>query len=575
MTKREALPRIQRNDSQLRFSRTILVERLLLRAHKGRMLQSKTSAPAADSAHWGADLLAGFLVFLIALPLCLGIAMASSFPPIAGIMTAIVGGVLTTFFGSARLTIKGPAAGLIVIALGAVTELGQGDLHRGYRLALATIVAAAVLQIGLSLVRAGALGDTFPSSVVHGMLAAIGVIICSKQLHTLVGVAPKSAGPLGLLSQVPHSFTVANPEVAAIGIGSLVLLFAWPQLPFGALRKVPAQLVVVVLSVIAGDFFDLGHEHTYQFRGHDFSVGPKFLVELPGQLMAALTLPDFSQLATGTSMKYVVMFALVGSIESLLSAKAVDALDPLKRRSDLDKDLLAVGAGNLIAGLIGGLPMISEIVRSSANINSGARTKYANFFHGVFLVLFVAAVPWLLARIPLSALAAMLIYTGYRLASPAEFAKTWKIGREQMMIFGTTMFVTVATDLLLGVAAGVVLKIVLHVLNGLPLRNMFKPRIDLEVDGSMATVRVGQAAVFSNYLSIVRVLGALPSTVQQVRLDLSQTSLVDHTVMEKLHELEQAWQQRGLELSVHGLEAHAGLSEHPFAARRRRLSKAH
>jgi MFS superfamily sulfate permease-like transporter len=499
--------------------------------------------------------------------------MASSFPAIAGIMTAVVGGVLATFFGSARLTIKGPAAGLIVIALGAVTELGQGDTVAGYRLALATIVVAAVLQIAFSLVRAGALGDTFPRSVVQGMLAAIGVIICSKQLHTLLGVTPEKAGPLGLLAQVPHSLSVANPEVAIIGVSSLVLLFTWPQLPWPALRKVPAQLIVVVLSVVAGDFFDLGHEHQYQFQGRGFSVGPKFLVELPGQLLAAITFPDFSQLGSSTSIKYIVMFALVGTIESLLSAKAVDALDPQKRRSDLDKDLFAVGVGNLVAGFIGGLPMITEIVRSSANITNGARTKYANFLHGVFLFLFVAAVPWLLARIPLAALAAMLIYTGYRLASPAEFVKTWRIGREQMMIFATTMFITVATDLLVGVASGVLLKILLHAINGMPLKNTFKPKLDVEHDGAQATVRVGQAAVFSNYLTIKRALNQLPDSVRHVTIDLEHTNLVDHDVMEMLHELEQEWQHAQRRLLVRGLDRHASFSEHPFAARRRKLSQ--
>lgn len=533
-------------------------------------MPNKTSSTShAEGPHWGADFLAGFLVFLIALPLCLGIAMASSFPPIAGIMTAIVGGVLATFFGSARLTIKGPAAGLIVIALGAVSELGRGDLHAGYRLALAVVVVSAALQILFSWVRAGALGDFFPSSVVHGMLAAIGVIICAKQMHTLVGVTPDKAGPLGLLAQVPHSFLVANPEVALIGVLSLIVLFTWPMVPVPALRKVPGQLIVVIISMALGAWFDLGHEHHYLFQGHDFVVGPKFLVELPGQLAAALTFPDFSQITSAVSIKYIVMFALVGSIESLLSAKAVDALDPKKRRSNLDRDLLAVGIGNLICGFIGGLPMISEIVRSSANINNGARTRYANFFHGIFLLVFVAAVPWLLARIPLAALAAMLIYTGYRLASPAEFAKTWRIGREQMMIFGTTMFVTVATDLLLGVAAGILLKIALHALNGMPLANVFKPKVEVEQHGDGATVRVGQAAVFSNYLTIKRVLSSLPREVAFVTLDLEHTNLVDHTVMEKLHELEQEWEREDRVLLVRGLDQHATFSPHPFAARRR------
>jgi MFS superfamily sulfate permease-like transporter len=529
----------------------------------------ESSPPSRPTSTWAADLLAGFLVFLIALPLCLGIAMASQFPPIAGILTAVIGGLIATFCGSARLTIKGPAAGLIVIALGAVTELGAGDNARGYRLALATIVVAAVLQVLFSLVKAGALGDFFPSSVMHGMLAAIGVIICSKQLHTVVGVTPEKGGPLLLLAQVPGSFSNANPEVAVIGLASLIVLFGWPILPWAQVRKVPAQLIVVIMSVALAAWFDLGHEHHYSFQGHDFMVGPKFLVELPGSLLSAITLPDFSQVLSAVSIKYIVMFALVGSIESLLSAKAVDALDPERRRSDMDRDLLAVGIGNLMAGMLGGLPMISEIVRSSANITNGARTKLANFFHGMFLLVFVAAVPWLLARIPLAALAAMLIYTGLRLASPREFAKTWRIGREQMVIFASTLLVTVASDLLLGVAAGIIVKITLHWLHGMPIRNVFKPQVEIMVVGDTTVLRVGHAAVFSNYLTIRRHIVSAPGERQHIVVDLSLTRLVDHTVMEKLHELEMEYASSGRKLEVRGLEQHVSVSEHPLAARRK------
>jgi MFS superfamily sulfate permease-like transporter len=529
---------------------------------------SAPSHAGSDRGHWGADLLSGFLVFLIALPLSLGIAMASNFPPISGILTAVVGGMVASFFGSARLTIKGPAAGLIVIGLGAVNELGNGDALAGYRMALATIVVAAVIQILFSLVKAGALGDFFPSSVVHGMLAAIGVIICSKQLHTLLGVTPEKGGPLFLLAQVPNSIANMNPEVALIGLLSLLVLFGWGYLPWPGLRKIPPQIVVVAISLVLAGSFDLGHEHHYQYRGHDFTVGPNFLVSLPGSLLSAVTFPDFSQVFSGTSIKFIVMFALVGSLESLLSAKAVDALDPLKRRSDMDKDLLAVGVGNLIAGLVGGLPMISEIVRSSANITNGAKTRWSNFFHGMFLAVCVAGVPWLLARIPLTALAAMLIYTGFRLASPREFAKTWRIGREQMVIFACTIVVTVATDLLLGVFAGIVVKAILHWNNGMPIRNTFRPEIQTTEIGDTVYLKVGHAAVFSNYLTIKRQLNAIANTQLRVVVDLSSTRIVDHTVMEKLHEMELDWARDGRELLVTGLEAHERVSAHPLATRR-------
>lgn len=528
-------------------------------------------SPNADhSSHWGADFVAGFLVFLIALPLCLGISLASNFPAIAGIITAIVGGVVGTFFGSARLTIKGPAAGLIVIALGAVHELGRGDLYKGYKLALAVGVVAGVFQIVFSLVRAGALGDLFPSSVIHGMLAAIGVIIFSKQAHVMLGATPEQGGPISQLLQIPHSVTHNNPEVALIGALSLFLLFGWTLVP-KPLQRVPPQMVVVAVAMALSAAFELGQEHHYQFQGHDYVVGPKFLVNLPGSLLSALTFPDFSQVFSAASIKYIIMFAMVGSIESLLSAKAVDALDPHKRRSDLNRDLLAVGVCNVLAACLGGLPMISEIVRSSANISNGARSKYANFFHGLLLLLFVAAVPWLLTRIPLAALAAMLVYTGFRLASPKEFAKTWRIGREQMFIFGCTLFVTLASDLLVGVLSGVLVKIAVHSLNGMPLRNMFRPQVESHQRGDAIVLKVGQAAVFTNYLSIERWLAAIPREQRKVIVDLEATRLVDHTVMEKLHELQEEWQRAGRELVVQGLEQHTSASEHPLAARRKKM----
>ncbi len=536
----------------------------------------RTSSPlnpasADDSSHWGADFLSGFLVFLIALPLCLGISLASNFPAIAGVITAIIGGMVATFFGSARLTIKGPAAGLIVIALGAVNELGQGDLYKGYKLAIAVGVVAGVVQIVFSLVRAGALGDLFPSSVIHGMLAAIGVIIFSKQAHIALGATPEKGGPISQLLQLPHSIVHNNPEVALIGMLSLLILFGWTLLP-KPLQKVPPQIVVVIMAMALSAKFQLGQEHHYQFQGHDYEVGPKFLVNLPGSLLSAFTFPDFSQITSGTSIKYIVMFAMVGSIESLLSAKAVDALDPLKRRSDLNKDLLATGVCNVLAACLGGLPMISEIVRSSANITNGARTKYSNFFHGLFLLLFVAAVPWLLTKIPLAALAAMLVYTGYRLASPKEFAKTWRIGREQMVIFGSTLIVTLATDLLVGVFSGVLVKILVHWLNGMPIRNMFRPQVESHQRGDAVVLKVGQAAVFTNYLSIKNWLQAIPVEQKKVFIDLESTRLVDHTVMEKLHELQEEWQREGRQLVVQGLEQHQSVSEHPLAARRKKIN---
>ncbi|HET6417153.1 MAG TPA: SulP family inorganic anion transporter, partial [Polyangiales bacterium] len=229
-----------------------------------------------------ADLKAGFLVFLIALPLCLGIAMASGFPPISGVLTAIIGGVFVSFLGSARLTIKGPAAGLIVIALGAVQELGQGDPMLGYRRALAVGVVAACVQIALALLRAASIGVAMSPSVVHGMLAAIGVIIISKQSHTLIGVAPEAKEPLALLAEIPHSIAHANPEILALGLVSLVILFGWPMIRRAWAKAIPAPIVVLAFAIPVSLALDLDHSHAYQFLSHQFHVGPEYLVRLPG-----------------------------------------------------------------------------------------------------------------------------------------------------------------------------------------------------------------------------------------------------------------------------------------------------
>ncbi len=520
------------------------------------------------------DVIAGFFVFLIALPLCLGIAMASGFPPVAGIITAVVGGIVATWLGSAALTIKGPAAGLIVIALGAVQELGDGNASIGYRRALATIVVAAVLQVGFSLARAGALGDFFPSAVVHGMLAAIGIIICSKQIHVALGVTPGAKEPLHLLLEIPRSLGQLNPEIAIIGAVSLGILFLFPVLTkrFSFVNKVPAPLLVLAIAVPLAHVFDLEHAHTYTFsvNHHDYPIGPSFLVNLPENLTAAVTTPDFSRVSSATSLKYILMFALVGSIESLLSAKAADGLDPEKRRSDLDKDLLATGVGNLVAGLLGGLPMISEIVRSSANIGYGARSRLSNFFHGLFLLLFVAFLPGLIHRIPLAALAAMLIFTGTRLASPREIVKTFRVGREQLLVFVATTVVTLATDLLVGVAAGIVLKMVVHVAHGAPAWSLFRPEIEEQVLGDRVVLRIRHAAVFSNYLSIKRRLSG-HAEAKHLIVDFDHARLVDHTVMEKLTALQAEHARAGRALEITGLDRHQSLSEHPLSARRKAL----
>lgn len=542
---------------------------------------SPTPPASAKESPWRADILSGFLVFLIALPLCLGIATASGFPTLSGIITAIIGGLLVTFLGGAPMTIKGPAAGLIVIALGAMTDFGAEaaaqhlDPSMGYRWALATITVAGVIQAGLGLAKAGKLGDAFPTTVVHGMLAAIGIIIISKQAHAVFGVAPTATTPISLYEELPHSISVMNPAIFLIGVVSLAILFTWPLIKNPMVKKVPAPLVVLLVGIPLGMLLGVsGGESThYSFLGHDYAFAPRHLVTINGTLRDAITFPDFSMITSTLSMRYIVMFTLVGSIESLLSGKAIEQLDPLRRASDLNRDLLGVGIGNAIAGMLGGLPMIAEIVRSSANLNNGAQTRMANFFHGLFLLAFVILAPALIHLIPSAALAAMLCYTGTRLASPTEFKKTFQIGGEQLVIFLVTIAGCVGEDLLVGVALGIVTKLVFHVVNGAPVGSLFSAKPEVKVTGDTATVTLHGSALFSNYLGIK---GSIEkqSAQKHVIVDVGDCRLVDHTVMEHFHELEKLYPEIGRSFHVRGLDSHKGLSDHPQAARKKLASLA-
>jgi MFS superfamily sulfate permease-like transporter len=542
---------------------------------------ARGNGPGDPLGRGRADVRAGFLVFLIALPLCLGISLASGFPALAGVFTAIVGGVAGALLSDSALAIKGPAAGLIVIVAGCVADFGGDGAIGGfgpedfaaYRATLAVGLAAAALQVAFALLRGGVLAEFFPSWVVHGMLAAIGVIIVLKQLPVALGV--DAAGePIEILLELPGILSHANPAIALIGLVSLAIMFAWPVLArrssYAAL--LPAPAVVLLFAVPASMAFGLaGDERVYSFAGRDFPLGERFLVAMPDRVFGmfdSVTTPDFSALAEGVAWKWVAMFFLIGSLESLLSAKAIDRIDPLNRRTDLDRDMLAVGVGNGVAAFVGGLPMISEIVRSRANVDNGARTRMANLWHGVFLLVCVALIPVVLHQIPLAALAAMLVYTGFRLAHPRELARALAVGREQLIAFVATIVGVLLTDLLIGVAIGIVAKGVTHLVNGVPFASLFVPSCEVErgSDG-VRVVRVGRAAVFSNWIPLRRRLVALAGE-GGLTVDLSGASFVDHTTMEKLDELARRLSADGSPCRVTGADALRAVSDHPHATRK-------
>lgn len=548
-------------------------------------------APPTRMSSLRNDVISGFLVFLIALPLCLAISRASGYPPIAGIWTAVIGGVICTLLGNSELTIKGPAAGMIVIVVGAVTDLGAqfgeglSDPEKmmvGYKLALGVGVVSAGIQILFGLVRIGKWVDFFPLTPVHGMLAAIGLIIIAKQSYEVIGVsAAKGAEPLELLRDFPHALTQMNPGIALIGLISLIILFGFPYVRGQKLKAVPAQFIVLVVALCMGLFMDLDHWHKYSLpfkipgvdSTKEFELGPRFLVDIPHVLQEAskaFALPDFRGITTQTGIKYIVLFSLVGSLESLLSARAIELLDPWKRKTNYNRELLAVGFANLLSSLIGGLPMIAEIVRSKANVDSGGRTRNANLFHGLFLLAFVLLLPGLIHKIPLAALGAMLVYTGFRLANPNEFVRVFSVGSEQFIVFVVTIIATLATDLLIGVGIGIGTKIAFHLWNGVPIKNIFRADVQGVVqDEQHMLLIVNHAAVFSNWLGLAKVIQENLKEYDSVVLDLSRTRLVDHTVMEKLHQAIDEAKRAGKELKIIGLEEHRSLSSHPLSAKKR------
>ena len=525
--------------------------------------------------NWRYDVLSGFLVFLIALPLCLGISMASGFPPQAGIITAIIGGLIVSRINGSFVTITGPAAGLIVVILDAVQELGEGNAMAGYRLTLAAIVVASIFQVLMGMAKAGKMSAFFPASAVHGMLAAIGIIIMSKQIHVMLGVKPNAQTLFQTIGAIPSSFRDLNPEVAIIGFSGLSILILWSLLKVRSLKMIPAPLIVVLVGMGLAQYFDLDDEHIYLFMPdnvflphHEFTIGPKFLVTLPQNFFQGFNFPDFSLLGHAVFWKHVVTISLVGTLETLLSAAAVDKLDVYKRTSDLNRDVAAVGIGNIICGLVGGLPMIAEIVRSSANVTNGARTSWANFFHGLFLLVFVALFPKLIHEIPLSSLAALLVFTGFRLASPKEFAKTLKIGWDQLGVFVITIIGVLATDLLIGVAIGIFTEFALHFSRSINWGDAFKlEKTIVETEPGQFLVKLSGAAFFGNYLKLKSELDKIPLG-KSITIDCSDISTIDHTVIDNLHHFCRDYWSKGGQAKMEGLDKHKAISQHPLSARK-------
>ncbi len=529
---------------------------------------------------WRGDLLSGFMIFLLALPLSLGIGKASLLPnPIFGVITAIIGGMVVSLLSGSRLTIKGPAAGLIPIISGCIGAFGGGE--QGWHLALGCIVVASVLQIAFGLLKMGSLADFFPGAAIHGLLASIGVLIIVKQLPVLFGVpgsflkdpatAPIDAATgladlskaknydiIGLVKNMPDILSHFDKSLLIIGVLSLVVVFGFSFIKGGFLKKIPAPLVVIIAAIGLGIAFAV-----QDIQGALVKTG-----NITDILSDGFINVDFSGISshTGEFIKWVLFIALVGSIESLLTVKAIDGMDPWKRKSDANKDLTAVGIGNTITGAIGGSPMIAEVVRSSANVGYGARTRWANFFHGVFLLIaLLIAVP-VIEVIPYSALAALLIFAGYRLANPKEFKHMFHIGIDQFIVFVVTIIVCAADDLLMGVAIGIALELLINVIRGTRITNLFKANADISSNGNNVTVKVTGDAVFSNYLGLKKKIYAVEKG-KQLTIDLSDCKVIDNSSMQSLHDFKIQYENEGGKVILSGFHGHVAKGHHETSTR--------
>ncbi len=523
------------------------------------------------SQNWKSDLSSGFIVALLALPLSLGIAAASDFPPIFGLVTAMIGGVVVSFLAGSVLTIKGPAAGLIVIVAGAVGEFASGApvgssvadaTAYGWHLALGAVVVAGVVQVVFGLLKFGSFSDFFPLSAVHGMLAAIGIIIMSKQLHVLVGVNPLSPSgkpmvePLELIAELKNTFAnlLTHKEVVFIGFISLAIVFLWPLLKNQYLKKIPTALVVLVVAIPLGKFLQLQNEN---------GVTP--LLEFKSGLFDVIGINvSFEGISMfGTFVKYVLMFALVGSLEALLTVKATDMLDPFHRKSNANKDLIAVGVGNIIAGSLGGLPMISEVARSSSNVSNGAKTRWANFFHGLIILVFLVFAVSFSNLIPKAALAALLIGVGIKLAHPREFIHMFQIGKEQLLVFLVTIVFTLVTDILIGIAAGVLAEVIVLIVSGASLSSLFKAQAEVAFLDNRYEVTVSRAAVFTNFLAIRNKLESIPVS-SHITIRFENERIIDYSAMEQFLIFKTRYEREGGSVIIEGSDNYKALrKKHP------------
>ncbi|OCA80157.1 hypothetical protein BBH99_04735 [Chryseobacterium contaminans] len=473
----------------------------------------------------------GLVVFLVALPLCLGIALASGAPPLSGVISGIVGGLVVGFLSNSNISVSGPAAGLTAIVLTAITDLGAFELF------LCAGIIAGIIQLVLGFVRAGSISNYFPNNVIEGMLAAIGIIIILKQIPHALGFDKDYEGNQSLFSNglnfgyFTELFGAIHPGAIIVTAVSVGILIAWDKIPvLKRMKMLPGALVAVVTGILLNELFKLS--------GSSLAIGKEHLVSLPvpqslDDFKNLITMPDFGGFTNPKVWIVGATIAIVASIETLLCIEASDRLDKQRRITDTNLELKAQGVGNLVSSFIGGLPMTSVVVRSSANANAGATSKVSAMIHGVLLLVCVLSIPVILNLIPLATLAAVLILVGYKLAKPATFKHFWHLGKFQFVPFVATVVAVVATDLLKGVGIGLAIS-VFYILQGNMKRAYYLSREKLD-DADGIKIKLAEEVSFLNKAAIKKTLKNIKSN-STVIIDARETSYIATDVLEMIQD---------------------------------------
>ncbi len=484
-------------------------------------------------ANLKSDFASGLVVFLVALPLCLGIAMASGAPLFSGIIAGIVGGIVVGYLSKSHLSVSGPAAGLTAIVLTAISDLGAFNIF------LTAVFIGGVLQLALGFIKAGSISNYFPTNVIEGMLAGIGIIIILKQIPHAFGFDADFEGNESFLQENgENTLSTINAALNAVGWGSLMvtaisiaILLAWDKVPFlKKFKLVPGALVAVIAGILINQIL-IGMESS-------FAISSAHLVSLPipeslDEFANIFISPNFSGFADSRVWIIGVTIAVVASIETLLSIEAADRMDAQKRYTDTNVELKAQGVGNILSSLLGGLPMTSVIVRTSANNNAGAKSKMSSIIHGLLLMISVLAIPALLNKVPLATLAAILILIGYKLAKPSMFVHFYKKGKYQFIPFIATLLAVVFTDLLKGVLLGILISII-FVLRG-NLKRAYIFRKEQYADGATIHIDLAQEVSFLNKAAIKSTLSEIPEN-SRVIINASDTVYIAHDVLDLIKE---------------------------------------